>query len=170
MPSRLARYCTRGQSRTNATMRTSSFCDRLSSSGRNNMNRRSGVDAAVALASGIARCRPPELGRDREFASERCEGLTDERLVGERPVALGGVEERHGSLPSPTSGEASPRASEPHMLGICRANSMHLRLLSSSSFNTASELILLVYHSGCLGLFLRTSSRTFARSRAGSGL
>lgn len=51
------------QSRMTATMRTSTSCGRLSPSGWKNMNRRSGIDAAVALASGIARCRPVSHGR-----------------------------------------------------------------------------------------------------------
>lgn len=106
-------------------------------------------------ASGAGRVSRSQWNAGAESANARpcrrsqaqwrlCGGRTPHR----RPCSLGGT----------------------HMLGICRANSMHLRLLRSSSFRTASALILVVYQSGCLGLFLRTRSRTLARSRPGSGL
>ena len=42
--------------------------------------------------------RKPELGGDDNLVAVRLEGLTDDVLVGERPVHLGGVEERDAEL------------------------------------------------------------------------
>ena len=40
----------------------------------------------------------PELRGDDDLVTDRVEGLTDEGLVGERPVRLGGVEECHPQI------------------------------------------------------------------------
>ena len=56
------------------------------------------VAAQAAGRDAVLVEREPELGGDDDVVAVRLEGFADDVLVGERPVDLGGVEERDAEL------------------------------------------------------------------------